>query len=62
MIIEEKIIERTCTCDACGKTIEAPNDENEVKLNAARYDYCPSCYSDLCSYIETFINVANQNP
>jgi hypothetical protein len=44
--------EYKCICDGCYNDIPVANDENDVKLNSAKYVYCPICFSDLCSLIE----------
>jgi len=36
------------TCYLCNKKIEKANDENEVKLNSARYFVCRYCWNSFC--------------
>lgn len=42
-----------CICDHCKKEIEKVNDENELKLNEATYQLCPSCFEVVCNLLYT---------
>jgi hypothetical protein len=48
-------IEYKCICDRCGKGIINANDENEVSLNTGHYQFCPTCYDDLCGTIDIWM-------
>lgn len=45
-----------CTCDCCHNIIESKNDENDVNLNSLKYIFCPKCYGEICSLVETMVN------
>jgi len=48
-------IEYKCVCDRCGQGIIKVNDENDVSLNSMRYQFCPTCYDDLCAFLDGWI-------
>jgi hypothetical protein len=49
-------IEYKCVCDRCGKGIINANDENEVSLkHTGHYQFCPTCYDDLCRTIDIWM-------
>jgi len=40
-------------CNFC-KEETKPNDQNEVKLNCAKYMLCEKCYENLCSLFDIY--------
>ena len=53
--------EYKCVCDACGKVIELVNDENDVSMNAAKYQFCPTCYDLLNNFVVDLVTQPKKN-